>query len=75
MIRGPPSPSWLLGESLCLLCCKASSHEDAYTGHQYILRHAKNVGDYEAAWYREYGSVVRIAGVLSVRIIHGFEPN
>ncbi|KAF8910713.1 cytochrome P450 [Mucidula mucida] len=55
MIRGPPSPSWLLG-------------------HQYILRHAKNVGDYEAAWYREYGSVVRIAGVLSEPILLVSDP-
>ncbi len=31
-----------------------------------MLRHAKNVGDYEAAWYRNYGSVFRIAGVFNV---------
>ncbi|KAF9024376.1 cytochrome P450 [Hymenopellis radicata] len=55
MIRGPPSPSWLLG-------------------HQYMLRHAKNVGDYEAAWYRDYGSVFRIAGVLSEPVLLVSDP-
>ncbi|KAF9024368.1 cytochrome P450 [Hymenopellis radicata] len=55
MIRGPPSPSWLLG-------------------HQYMLRHAKNVGDYETAWYRDYGSVFRIAGVLSEPVLLVSDP-
>ncbi|KAF9021763.1 PAH-inducible cytochrome P450 monooxygenase PC-PAH 1 [Hymenopellis radicata] len=55
MIRGPPSPSWLLG-------------------HLYMLRHTKNVGDYEAAWYRDYGSVFRIAGVFSEPVLLVSDP-
>ncbi|KAF9047053.1 cytochrome P450 [Hymenopellis radicata] len=54
-IRGPPSPSWLLG-------------------HLYMLRHTKNVGDYEAAWYRDYGSVFRIAGVFSEPVLLVSDP-
>ncbi|KAF9024375.1 cytochrome P450 [Hymenopellis radicata] len=46
-IRGPLSPSWLLG-------------------HMYMTRHTKKFGDYEVAWYRDYGSVFRIAGVFQL---------
>ncbi|KAF9021771.1 cytochrome P450 [Hymenopellis radicata] len=55
MIRGPPSPSWLLG-------------------HLYMLRHTKNVGDYEAAWYCDYGSTFRIAGVFSEPVLLVSDP-
>ncbi|KAF8901275.1 cytochrome P450 [Mucidula mucida] len=39
-----------------------------------MLRHAKNVGDYEAAWYRNYGSVFRIAGVFNEPVLLVSDP-
>ncbi|KAF8910705.1 hypothetical protein CPB85DRAFT_1305126 [Mucidula mucida] len=43
-------------------------------GHQHVLRHASNVGDYEKKWYREYGAVYRLAGVFSEPILSFSDP-
>ncbi|KAK0455344.1 cytochrome P450 [Desarmillaria tabescens] len=59
-IRGPPSPSFLLG----LLALT----------HEYLLRNRQHVGDMETKWCQEYGAVYRTKGCFGQDILSVVDP-
>lgn len=65
-IRGPPSPSWIFGQTL------APSHHPLltalnYTGNMLQLMLSPTYGDYEFDWQKLYGPVYRLKGCFGVR--------
>ena len=64
-VRGPPSPSLLIGIRLIVVFIPKPDRRTVIIGHHALLRHAK-AGELERKWAGEYGLIYRLAGVFTV---------
>lgn len=64
-VRGPPSPSFLVGEYLLAASCHGSERQGV--GHERAFLLQNEVGDLEFDYLRKYGPTWRISSSFGVR--------